>query len=143
MVHPERWEMPMKTASSIAIIAIGLCGNMAVTTPSRAQGRERQVEIVLSDFAFTPQNPHLRRGQAYRLRFTNRASGGHNFSAPAFFASARVNPADAGYVAGGKVELGARQSVSVRLIPAAGIYDVTCTHFLHAGFGMVGRVTVD
>jgi len=54
-----------------------------------------------------------------------------------------MDPADAGAVAGGKVELGGNQSRTLRLVPAAGSYAMTCTHFLHAGFGMVGSITVD
>jgi len=133
----------MKAALWITAFAIGLCNSASAATPSRRFDRVQRVDVILTDFALTPQRLHLRRGQAYRLRFVNRSSGGHNFSAPSFFAAAQVSPADAGTVSAGKVELGANQSRSVTLIPAAGSYGVACTHFLHTGFGMVGSITVD
>jgi plastocyanin len=62
--------------------------------------------------------------------------------APEFFARAQLSPADAA-AAGGKVEVGKGERRTVQLIPAAGSYRVTCTHFLHASFGMTGSITVD
>ena len=131
----------MKAALLVVAILSGACAGTSVAAQSRTKAQS--LDVVLTDFAFTPQNLHMRQGQAYALRFVNRGSGGHNFSAPAFFAAARINPADAGAIAGGKVELGRDQSRTLRLVPAAGRYDVTCTHFLHAGFGMVGSITVN
>jgi len=101
------------------------------------------VEIALSNFDFTPKDLHLRQGQAYRLRFVNRGSGGHNFSAPDFFAAARIDPADAAAVAKGSVELAKGEAREVRLTPAAGTYKVKCTHFMHSAFGMKGSITVE
>ena len=131
----------MKAALLVMAFLSGFCASPAVAAQSRT--RAQSLDVILTDFAFTPQNIHLRQGQAYSLRFVNRGSGGHNFSAPAFFAAARIDPADAAAAAGGKVELERNQSRTLHLVPAAGRYDVTCTHFLHAGFGMVGRITVD
>jgi plastocyanin len=131
----------VKAALLVVAILSGACAGTSVAAQSRTKAQS--LDVVLTDFAFTPQNLHMRQGQAYTLRFVNRGSGGHNFSAPAFFAAARINPADAGAIAGGKVELGRDQSRTLRLVPAAGRYDVTCTHFLHAGFGMVGSITVN
>jgi plastocyanin len=131
----------MRATLLVAALLSGLCANVSVAAQSRT--RAQPIDVILTDFAFAPQRLHLRQGQAYRLRFVNRGSGGHNFSSPAFFAAARIDPADAGAVAGGKVELGGNQSRTLRLVPAAGSYAATCTHFLHAGFGMVGSITVD
>ena len=49
---------------------------------------------------------HLRAGRPYRLEVHNAASGGHDFTAPEFFAAARIAPADAAKVAGGLVQFG-------------------------------------
>ena len=43
----------------------------------------------------------------------------------------------------GKVNLPGKSTRIVHLIPAAGTYKVTCTHTLHAVFGMKGRIVVD
>jgi plastocyanin len=132
----------MRATIAIAAIAIGLSGSAYAKTPP--QTRAQQIDIILSDFAFAPQSLHLHHGRAYRLHFVNRGSDSHNFSAPEFFAVAQISPADAGLVTGGKVEVGKGESRTLRLAPAAaGSYHVTCTHLLHASFGMNGSITVD
>jgi plastocyanin len=133
----------MKTSLCLAVVASGLCASASAATRPSAWDKARRVNIVLSNFAFTPEVLQLNRGQAYRLHFVNQGSSGHNFSAPEFFAAAQINPADAGAVPGGKIELGKGESRDVRLIPAAGAYKVTCTHFMHTSFGMTGSIAVD
>jgi plastocyanin len=133
----------MRTLSVIVLLAIGLCGSASAATRPPAGRRAQPVDIILSDFAFTPQNVRLHHGQTYQLRFVNQGSGGQNFSAPEFFAAAQISAADAAAASGGKVELGKGQSRTVRLIPAAGSYKMACTHFLHASYGMTGSITVN
>jgi plastocyanin len=134
----------MRTSLIITALAVVLCGSASAATRSPAGGRAQPVNIVLTDFAFTPQNMRLHHGQAYQLRLVNRGSGGHNLAAPEFFAAAQVSPADAATVAGGRIEIGKGESRTVRLIPVvAGRYGMSCTHFLHAGFGMTGSIIVD
>ena len=82
-------------------------------------------------------------GRDYALTLSNRASGGHNFAAPAFFAAASVDPADRARISAGTVEVPAGQSVTIHLTaPAAGRYKVRCTHTLHTMFGMKGAIVV-
>jgi plastocyanin len=101
------------------------------------------VTVQLSNFKFSPSELALQHGHAYRLHLVNAASGGHDFSAPEFFAASLVALADRAKVAGGKVRLAGRQSVDVTLTPqAAGSYRLTCTHFLHSGMGMKGHIVV-
>ena len=99
-------------------------------------------EVVLQSFSFTPATLHLRAGVPVRLTIRD-AKGGHNFSAPAFFKAARIAPEDAAKVRGGKIELGGGEAVTLRLIPAAGTYKLTCTHILHTSFGMKGSIVVE
>ena len=102
------------------------------------------VDVVLSNFAFTPKVLHLRRGQAYRLHFVNRGSGGHNFRSPGFFQAVRVAAEDEKTVAGGKVELGKGESADVRLVALTpGAYKVRCSHTLHAAMGMTGSAVIE
>ncbi len=42
----------------------------------------------------------------------------------------------------GVVEFAKGEAMDVTLTPKAGIYKVKCTHFLHAGMGMKGTITV-
>jgi uncharacterized cupredoxin-like copper-binding protein len=133
----------MKALLFITAIVVGIGADAAAATRRPAAQRPQRVDILFSDFAFTPPALHLRQGQPYRLHFVNQGSGGHNYAAPEFFAAARIDPADAASVAGGRVELGRGESRDVRLVPTAGAYRVVCTHPLHATFGMVGTITVD
>ncbi|NBJ12296.1 cupredoxin domain-containing protein [Microvirga arsenatis] len=131
----------MKSLLGACALACSL--GLAASAAAQPRPKTQQIDVVLTDFAFSPARLNLRQGQAYRLRFVNRGSGGHNFSAPGFFAAARIHPSDGSAIANGAVELGPSQSRIVSLVPAAGVYGVTCTHFLHAGFGMVGSITVN
>src|SRR6185503_20561167 len=53
-----------------------------------AQPAARTVEIRLSSFDFTPNEIRLRAGEPVILHLVNSGRGGHNFSAPQFFAAA-------------------------------------------------------
>jgi plastocyanin len=107
-----------------------------------AQGAAEQ-RVELSSFDFTPRELHLRAGQRVALVLTNVASGGHDFAAPAFFAAARVDPADAALVAHGEVDVPGKSTRTIHLVPAAGSYKLTCTHTMHALLGMKGRIVVE
>ncbi len=101
----------------------------------------QRIDVALSNFKFTPNTIALRHGQSYLLHLTS--SGGHSFSAKAFFAAATLTPADRARVNDGKVELEDGDSVDLRFVaPAPGSYPIKCTHFLHAGFGMTGKFIV-
>jgi plastocyanin len=105
------------------------------------QGPTPEVTVRLSNFAFTPKLLQLRVGVPVRLHLVNDSSGGHSFSAPAFFAASTypsgASPRD------GRVELAAHASADVTLVPrTGGTYKVECTHFLHSLFGMTGTIVV-
>ena len=103
----------------------------------------RRVEIALSSFKYEPSTIALEHGQPYVLRFVNKAGGGHDFVAKRFFAAAKIASADRATVKDGAIDLHGGDTVEVRLIaPAAGSYDVHCSHFLHSTFGMTGRIEV-
>lgn len=114
---------------------------LALPLPSLAQdsAAPQQVEVRLSSFAFEPRDLVLTAGRPVVLRLVNTGGGGHNFSAPQFFAAASNV---SGPVAEGEVEVPGRQSVEVRLMPARGRYRLRCTHTMHTAFGMRGTITV-
>ncbi len=96
----------------------------------------------MSDFAFDPARLVLKANQPVRLRLVNDSDGGHDFSAPALFATSSF-PAGASMPPGGSVDVGARQTAELAFVPhAAGKYPLECTHFLHSLFGMTGTVEV-
>lgn len=128
----------MRTIHAAFAVALFACcaGSHAV-----AQASEQRVE--LSNFDFVPREIHLHAGQATTLVLANLASGGHDFSAPDFFAAARVEPADAALVVDGEVDVPAKQTRTIHLVPAAGTYKLSCTHTMHAMFGMKGTIVVE
>ena len=108
-----------------------------------AQESARTVEVRLSSFDYTPEVIRLRAGEPVVLRLVNSGRGGHDFSAPEFFAAAEVVPGQAVAIRHGTVEVPSRQTVTVRLTPARGTYRLRCTHTLHSTLGMRGRIIVE
>jgi plastocyanin len=118
-----------------ALLALAL-----LVAPAAAQDATR-IDIALTNFEFTPSTIQLKAGQRYMLHLTS--SGGHNFAAKAFFAAATVDPADRAKLKAGRIELEKGGSVDIHLTaPAAGSYEVRCTHFLHSTMGMTGKIVV-
>ena len=107
--------------------------------PAFAQDAPRTVEVQLANFSFTPRAIALTAGRPVILHLVNTAGGGHNFSAPQFFAAAT---GVSGAVHGGTVDVPGHQSVDIRLTPSRGTYRVRCTHTMHTAFGMSGTITV-
>jgi uncharacterized cupredoxin-like copper-binding protein len=113
----------------------------AAAAPSSPDWSHAQrVEVRLANFSFAPGNIHLRAGQPVVLHLVNSASGGHDFTAPAFFAAAQLRGPP---VPRGRVELSGGQSRDIALVPKAGRYPLKCTHSFHKMFGMSGEIVVD
>src|SRR5688500_12162637 len=123
-----------------ALLLVFLMAAAPVSAP--AQNATATVEVRLSNFDYSPREIRLRAGEPVVLRLINASGGGHDSSAPDFFAAARIEPGQR-VVRGGKIEVPSRQAVSVRLVPARGSYRLRCTHMLHSAFGMRGRIVVD
>jgi plastocyanin len=105
---------------------------------------DNQINISLTNYAFTPNAIILKAGTAYHLHFINSGSKDHNFSAPEFFAASAVAAEDEAKVKKGLVDLKSGQSVDVTVTPSrAGTYPVECTHFMHEAMGMHGSITVE
>jgi plastocyanin len=102
------------------------------------------VEIDLDSYSFTPKSLHLKKDTPYRLHFVNKASKGHNYDAPEFFAALVISPSDQAKVADGKVELDSGASADIKAVPSvAGTYSVRCAHFMHSTFGMAGEAVIE
>lgn len=116
-----------------------------VQTLSDAHALEKAepIEIRLSNFKFEPGTIHLTSGKAYRLTLVNDSGAAHNFAAPEFLEAARIASADAEKVASGKIEVAGHSTETILIVPAAGTYDLDCTHFGHAALGMSGRIVVN
>jgi uncharacterized cupredoxin-like copper-binding protein len=101
------------------------------------------IAITLSKYAFAPSTLNLQAGATYQLHLTNSGSRDHNFSAPAFFAAARIAPDDQSKVQKGSVEVANGQSIDITVTAGpAGTFPVECTHFMHKSMGMHGSIIV-
>lgn len=112
--------------------------SVIVGSPAAAQPAAQTISLRSYDYA--PKPIHLKAGRPVTLVFVNRSGNGHDFTARDFFARSRILSGD---VRRGKIELGAGQTKTVTLIPAAGSYAVYCSHFLHSTFGMRDTILVD
>ena len=136
MIRTRKWIAPLLAAA----VAFGP-GASAAADPD--WGRAQQVDVMLSSFKFGPKTLQLKAGQPVILHLVNSSSGGHDFSAPDFFAAAAIRPADRDKVARGRINLRGHESINVGLVPAAGRYKLKCTHAFHAMFGMTGSISVE
>ena len=108
------------------------------------QAKQGRIEIDMASYKYMPAAITLHHGQTYTLHFVNRSHGGHDFTAPGFFAAAQVAPADRAKVTGGEVELAGGAEVDIHLIaPAPGRYAAHCSHFMHSVLGMKAVIVVD
>lgn len=115
---------------------------LMLVAPASAETGKR-VDITLANFSFTPSTVALKAGQQVTLHFENKGSGGHDFTAPEFFKAAAMDTATRVKLGKkGKIELEGGTSAEVTLTPKPGTYKVKCGHFLHAGLGMTGTITV-
>ena len=104
----------------------------AIAAPGGAAPGTRAT-IMLESYRYTPAPVDLAGGVPVRLLLVNRSGKPHDFTAPAFFASAQMI---GGPVPGGKIRLGAGRRAAIDLVPRRGTYKVHCTQFGHKMLGM-------
>ncbi|HEY1630416.1 MAG TPA: cupredoxin domain-containing protein [Rhizomicrobium sp.] len=125
------------------IFRLALTAALLAAAPSFAQTAPQEIDVTLTNFAFSPDALSLKAGTAYRLHLVNDSTSSHNFAAKDFFAASSIASADAGKVKDGAIEVDKKQTVDVTVTPSrAGTYDLNCTHFMHTMFGMKGQITV-
>jgi uncharacterized cupredoxin-like copper-binding protein len=125
-----------------ALLALGLVP--LLLAPAQAQNATT-VNVSLTNFAFTPSTITLKSGTTYTLHLVNNGGSSHDFSAPEFFKTSTVAPADKSKIDSddGDVDLDSGQAVDVTLTPnKPGTYKLVCTHFMHQTFGMTGQIIV-
>ena len=124
----------------MTVIRFSAAMTLALGTAAAASPAPVPVQpIDLVSFAYRPAPIVLRAGQPVTLTFVNRGKGSHDFTAPAFFGSARIL---AGQAPRGAVVLRGQQSARVTLIPAAGRYRVHCGRPFHKMMGMQTTIIV-
>jgi uncharacterized cupredoxin-like copper-binding protein len=135
----------MRIIGCASILALGAFstplpdGAQQTTVPA---SQSETFTVRLPNFAFDPNHLRLKASVPVRLRLVNVSSGGHDFSAPAFFAASSVPPGWS-TPAGGEVKVVADQTVEIMIVPRTpGHCRLECTHFLHSIFGMHGTIEV-
>jgi len=111
--------------------------------PTGAGAQDKSITVTLKSYDFTPDSVSLTANTPYSLYLVNDSRRDHSFSAPEFFAASTVDDQDRAKVTNGTVEVAANSSVELRVTPVrAGQYPLRCDHFLHASFGMTGKIIV-
>jgi len=102
------------------------------------------INVQLANFSFTPKTITLDHGHNYVLRLVNVADGGHDFTAPEFFAASAIAAGDRSLIAEGEAEVPPGQVREIHLTApgAAGNYHLKCSHSFHKMFGMSGSIIV-
>jgi len=135
----------MRIIARASVIALAIFSTPSSGTAQQTTAPTRDIVTIavrLSSFAFDPDHLRLKASVPIRLRLVNESSGGHDFSAPAFFAASTLLPGSSA-PSNGEMAVGSHQSVEIALVPRTpGTYRVECTHFLHSFFGMHGTVEV-
>lgn len=128
-----------------AVVRALLAGGLSMLAVAEAQSQSdvTSVDVTLSNFRFAPGAIELVHGRQYALHLVNATGGGHDFAARKFFAAAAMTSDQRRLVDGGEVELkGHEEKTVVFIAPEPGTYEFHCGHFMHAAFGMTGRIQV-
>jgi len=112
--------MMRQIQAALAAGLTALCTASHAAAPAAGIQGAAEQQVELSNFDFTPHELHLRAGLSTALVLTNVASGSHDFSAPEFFAAARVEPGDAALIDDGEIGVPGKSTRTVHLVPAAG-----------------------
>ena len=124
------------------MIAVRLAALAALSAPLSAPlaAQPAAQTVDLMSFGYQPRPLHLRAGRPVTLTFVNRSGSGHDFTAPAFFAAARIV---AGAAPDGEIDLKGGETKRVTLVPRAGTYRAHCSRFMHKQLGMSEAIVVD
>ena len=102
----------------------------------------QQVNVLMVDDRFVPDQLTFRHGVPYRLLLENDGNDVHEFTAPEFFADAIVR--DPGFLSqdGKEIVVQPGAAVEVELMPIhPGTFQLICAN--HDWDGMVGQITVE
>ena len=124
---------------SLARCAITAMSMAALAGPAIPAGPATRVSVVLTSHRFTPSPIHLSGGVPVQLIISNQSGEAHDFTAPEFFQSAKLQ---SGPVPGGKLKLRSGERAAVTLTPRRGSYKLKCTRFGHAFLGMSTMIIV-
>jgi uncharacterized cupredoxin-like copper-binding protein len=116
------------------LIVIGLCLGGAASEPV-------EIDVTMIDYRFVPNHLSLKHGVHYRLHLVNKGKQTHEFTAPVFFASAKIDNPEVLNREHTEIVMQPGETKDVFLTPGApGTYDLRCSD--HDWDGMVAGITV-
>lgn len=99
------------------------------------------VNVTMIDYKFVPDHLILQHGVHYRLHLENHGKDTHEFTAPVFFASAKIDNTDVLNHDHTEIVMQPGEAKDLFLTPGKpGTYDLRCSD--HDWNGMVGGITV-
>jgi uncharacterized cupredoxin-like copper-binding protein len=100
-----------------------------------------EVDVTMVDYRFVPDHLSFQHGVHYRLHLVNKGKQTHEFTAPEFFASAKIDNPDMLNREHTEIVMQPGDTKDLLLTPGApGSYDLRCSD--HDWDGMVGGITV-
>jgi uncharacterized cupredoxin-like copper-binding protein len=126
--------MKRQIVECILLIAMAVFCAAAAPEPVR-------IDVAMVDYRFSPDHLNLEHGVHYRLHLENRGTEIHEFTAPVFFAAAKLDNPQALNREHTEAVLQPGESKDILFTPGApGDYDLRCGD--HDWDGMVGGITV-
>ncbi|HEV7659907.1 MAG TPA: cupredoxin domain-containing protein [Allosphingosinicella sp.] len=102
-----------------------------------------EADILLHPFRYEPRVIRLAAGRPVKLHFVNNGRANLSFSAPGFFAAARVRRSDARWLNGGRLHLAPGERRTIALVPAPGRYRARSAYLVHRLRGMSAEIIVE
>jgi len=122
------------SAIVLGALLIGVCFGAAGPDPLA-------MTVTMVEYKFTPDHLTFQHDVHYRLHLENHGKETHEFTAPVFFAAAKIDNPDTLNRERSEVVLQPGESKDVFLTPGKpGTYDLRCAD--HDWNGMVGGITV-
>ena len=129
--------MIRNVAKLCSLIVIGLVAGAAAP-----QSKPVTTDVTMIDYKFVPDHLVFKRDVQYRLHLENHGTETHEFTAPTFFATAKIDNPEALNRERTEIVVQPGETKDVFLTPGKpGTYDLRCAD--HDWYGMVGGITVE
>jgi uncharacterized cupredoxin-like copper-binding protein len=135
MALPGKAVMKRNVAKLYLLTMLALCLGAVAPDPMT-------MNVTMIDYEFVPDHLTFRHGVHYRLHLENHGKETHEFTAPTFFAAAKIDNSDVLNRDHTEVVMQPGDVKDVFLTPGKpGTYDLRCSD--HDWNGMVGGITVE
>jgi plastocyanin len=126
----------MKRTAPQRALLIAVAASCCAAAPEAVR-----INVVMVDYRFSPDHLSLEHGVHYRLHLENRGKETHEFTAPTFFAAAKLDNPEALNREHTEIVVQPGEAKDIFFTPGApGAYDLRCGD--HDWDGMVGGITV-